>query len=314
MKRIPFFIFACLVMPMTAFISSCLDEKSDWEKQRDADDSKIQQYFTAHSITAQKHSKGFYYETVVSNPQGTALKENDVVDFYYKMSTLDGTLVSQISAPTDTALRCKLLNNSIAPEAIDYGMALMKTGETFRFYVPSYLAYGDYHNDLFPARSIFIIEVQVTNTQSESSVYDAQLDSVNRYVASNYTNAQKFADGLNYIETQTGTGNKPVDYDRISINFTRKYLDGKVIKTTGSTPVTLYLNQGQMVPGLEEGIKLMKAGGKAILVMPSSIAFKQSLCLVPEKIRADLLSQGIISSEVKPYSMIYYEVELVSVN
>jgi FKBP-type peptidyl-prolyl cis-trans isomerase FkpA len=141
-------------------------------------------------------------------------------------------------------------------------------------------------------------------------------------VTSNYTNAQKFADGLNYIETLAGTGVKPTSYDNVTLHFTRKYLDGKVIRTTaGGNPVKLYFNNGQadprlnyMVKGLEEGVKLMKTGGKAILVMPSSIAFMQSLCLVPEKIRADLLNQGIISSEVKPYSMIYYEVELVSVN
>jgi len=65
---------------------------------------------------------------------------------------------------------------------------------------------------------------------------------------------------------------------------------------------------------LEEGLKLMKSGGSAILVMPSSIAFKQSVCVIPRKVRQELVRDKIIIEEVLPYSILKYVVKLKAVN
>ena len=65
---------------------------------------------------------------------------------------------------------------------------------------------------------------------------------------------------------------------------------------------------------MEEGLLQIKSGGKATLIMPASIGFNQSLCIVPEFMRPDLLTAKQIVSEVLPYSIIMYDVELVTVN
>jgi FKBP-type peptidyl-prolyl cis-trans isomerase FkpA len=310
-QLLPILIFSLLFI-------ACKKEESDSEKQMKADDQKIQTYLTEHSKQATKHSSGFYY-VIDSTGDGAALKQSDVVDFAYKISLLNGTTVIEASDTSHLA-RFKLLSSSIAPAALDAGIALMKIGDKYTFYIPSYLAFGNYSSSLFPEYSNFIVEVKVIRSQTETDINDAQLDSIKNYVASNYPESsdpdalyhpQKFASGLYYIDNIVGTGSKPFSGNNVNINFTKKYLDGTVIRT--ATGVIFTMGYGQTIQGMEEGITQMHQGGKAILVMPSSIAFQQSLCIIPEKARALLLQDNYNIPEVLPYSMLEYEIILQSV-
>lgn len=300
---------AFMTLCLALFLSSCLDLKdSAYDKQNAADDQKITRYLSDNHIEAVKDFSGFYYQVLTPNATGADLAGNDVVDFNYKISLLDGTVVEDSMAAKKPA-QLKLLNYSIVPQALDKGISLMKVGSKFRFYIPSNLAFGDYRSSKFPSNSILVADVQVLKKQSETDVEVAQLDSIDHYVHAKYTNFQKLSSGLYYVENAVGTGNKPQFGERVIINMTRKYLDGTVIKSVNG--LNLILGANQAVQGLEEGIMQMRRnGGKAVLIMPASLAFKQSLCLLPQKIRAELLADELITSEVLPYSIVEYEVEL----
>jgi FKBP-type peptidyl-prolyl cis-trans isomerase len=285
---------------------SC-EEESFYTKQANIDDQKITKFLNDNNIQATKHSSGFYYQVLTPNDAGASLSLNDVVDFNYKVTLLDGTVVEDSMAAKKPA-KVKLLNYSIVPEALDLGISLMKVGSIYRFYIPSNLAFGDYRSSKIPSRAILLVDVKVIRKQSETEVEQAQLDSIDHYVQGKYANTKKLESGLYYIETVAGNGYKPHLGDRVRINMTRKYLDGTVIKSFND--VTFYLGHDQAVPGLEEGIMQMQTGGKAILIMPASLAFQQSLCLIPQNIRTELLQDQLITAEVLPYSIVTYEVEL----
>lgn len=288
-------------------VLSCQKEESYYEKQAKIDDQKISDYLTQNHIQAAQHYSGLYYQILTQNESGAALAANDVVDFKYKISLLDGTVIED-SLNAKKPARLKLLDYSVVPGAFDWGISLMKVGATYRFFIPSNLAYGDYRSSLFPSQAIFIADVKVYGKHSETDIDEAQLDSIDHYVQTKYGNSEKFASGLYYIQTLAGTGDKPHSGDRVTINMKRKYLDGTVIKSSNDLIIDLGYNQA--VQGLEEGIMQMRKGGKAVLVMPASIAFKQSLCLIPQKLRSELLQDNMITSEVLPYSIVEYEVEL----
>ena len=302
----------CTILFITGTISSCDQFKdSDYDIQAKADDQRINKYLTDNNIQASKQSTGFYYQVLTSNDAGTSLVQDNVVDFYYKVSLLDGTVLED-SISAKKPARFKLLNNTMVPEALDKGISLMKVGAKYRFFIPSNLAYGDYRSSSFPAKSIFIIDVQTAKAQSETDIEVTQLDSIDHFVKSKFQHYEKFASGLYYIDSIVGTGAKPHNGDRVTINFTRKYLDGTIIKSVNG--LSLDIGYGQAVQGLEEGLEQMRVGGKAVLIMPASIAFKQSLCVLPQKTRKDLLDDQMINSEVSPYSIVEYIVELKSVN
>jgi len=85
----------------------------------------------------------------------------------------------------------------------------------------------------------------------------------------------KTASGLDYIELEAGTGAQAEAGKTVSVHYTGKFQDGRVFDTSVSRgePITFKLGVGQVIKGWDEGIALMKVGGKAQLVIPSNLAY-----------------------------------------
>ena len=203
---------------------------------------------------------------------------------------------------------------SIVPQGLYYGIGMMKTGEEYCFYMPSWLAYSQYSTESFDSYSNFIIDVKVLSHTDKSELNNKEIDSIKNYVAHTDRDFEQTDDGLFYHEIEEGTGSTPVENSTVTFNFTRRYLDSTIIASTmGGDPVTVTLNKGEAVKGLEEGLLKMKEGGKALLIMPFNIGFKQSVCVVPESIQQNLFDKGFVFTSVLPFSIIMYDVELVKV-
>ncbi|MCK9305668.1 MAG: FKBP-type peptidyl-prolyl cis-trans isomerase [Bacteroidales bacterium] len=299
-----------LIVASSFVLTSCLGE-SDYEKQVKIDDQIISDYLAENDIQAQKHSSGLYYQTLTTNSSGATLKKNDVVSFYYTISRLDGTVIEEIDKAEDEPVKFKLLTYTIIPEGLDKGIDLMRVGEKFRFYIPSYLAYGSYSSGDFSTNCNFIVDVEVTDVESETEINTAQLDSIETYMADKYPDHLLIGSGLYFVDSIPGTGNIPMSGNRVNVDFERRYLNNSLIKNVTNT--SFYLDRGEAVQGLEDGLKQMREGGVGILIMPASLGFKQSLCVIPQKTRQDLLDDKVISSEVLPYSIIKYIVKLNSI-
>lgn len=81
--------------------------------------------------------------------------------------------------------------------------------------------------------------------------------------------------GLQFLEVTAGSGDAPQKGDIISMDYIATLADGTVLVDTYSqgTPVTTVWGQDRLLPGWEEGIGLMKAGGSAKMVLPPELAF-----------------------------------------
>jgi len=104
--------------------------------------------------------------------------------------------------------------------------------------------------------------------------------------------------GLQYVEITVGDGPSPQDGDVIVMHVVGSLPDGTEIvntKVQGQPAVAVY-GQEQLLPGWEEGVGLMKAGGQAQFLLPPDLAFGEE-------------GYGIIP----PNSQIFMEVELISV-
>lgn len=298
---------------------SCSIGDNDYERQVKIDDQILYKYMADNNIQAQKHSEGFYYQVITANPSGAALKKNDVVSFYYTITNLNTSTLQPQATPIETnelpgqkPALFKLLTYSIIPEGLDNAVSMMRVGEKYRFYIPSYLAYGSYSTSDFSANSNFIIDIRIVDAKTETEMDDIQIDSIENYVNTKYATFEKYASGLYFVDSIPGTGRKPIAIDYVSIDFSRKYMDDNIIKVEQN--VSFFLSQGKAVQGLEEGLMLMKEGGTSVLLMPSKLAFKQSVCVIPQKARANLLNDRIISTDVLPYSILKYVVKLEAVN
>lgn len=114
----------------------------------------------------------------------------------------------------------------------------------------------------------------------------------------NLEDAETTSSGLQYIEIEAGEGPTPETGDIVTMHFTGRLEDGTVFGDSYSQgePVSTVLGRGQLFPGWEEGLGLMKEGGKMRLVIPPELAF------------GDQQVPGI-----PPDSTVILDVELVSV-
>lgn len=85
----------------------------------------------------------------------------------------------------------------------------------------------------------------------------------------------KTASGLEYSEIVAGSGPAPKAGDIVSVNYTGTLTNGVVFDSSykRNKPFQFPLGQGQVIPGWDEGIALMKTGGKARLTIPPNLGY-----------------------------------------
>jgi FKBP-type peptidyl-prolyl cis-trans isomerase FkpA len=166
-------------------------------------------------------------------------------------------------------------------------------------------------------------DVKLVNIQSVEDIQreqDARLekfrqdeiDLLNFYLQENNISQTPTSSGLFYVETIKGKGKKAENGKMVKVNYTGKLIDGTVFDTSIESeakkaglfqpqrqyiPLDFELGAGQVIRGWEEGISYMNVGGKATLIIPSTLAYGPSG------------AGGII----EPYSTLIFEVELVDV-
>jgi FKBP-type peptidyl-prolyl cis-trans isomerase len=84
--------------------------------------------------------------------------------------------------------------------------------------------------------------------------------------------------GLYYLEVLTGTGRTPLPHDSAFVMLKEMFIDETVYYSNEGTKDTIAFRvaEGSVIYGLDEGITFMKEGGKASLLIPSSLAFGSS--------------------------------------
>jgi FKBP-type peptidyl-prolyl cis-trans isomerase len=302
-------------------LQGCLDaSESDYERQVREADEFLEAYITENNIDAEKQNSGVYVEILHENEEGKQVIEDHVAGILYTIMHLEGGYEIETHADTLNPLRFSYSYgynfHSLYPPGLNYEIGKMKQGERFRFYIPSYRAFEGYsHEDFFDAHSHFIIDVDLIEVKTEDEMYNTELAFIQQYIHENAAEAESYPNGLYHEVIEEGTGAVPGTNSQVELHFTRKYLDGTLIETTkNDEPKRVYLNNNELVDGFETGVRLMKEGETANLIMPSRIAFGKSVQVIPQALRDELAENGDIWPITKPYSPVIYEVELLSVD
>ena len=127
---------------------------------------------------------------------------------------------------------------------------------------------------------------------------DKEKELINQYVTENNITVTPTVSGLYYIETKKGKGTSPSEGQTCYVHYKGMLLDGTVFDSSieRGEPFPFPLGQGQVIKGWDEGIAMMKKGGKALFIIPSSIAYG-------DRGAGDL---------IPPYTPLLFEVELVN--
>ena len=83
------------------------------------------------------------------------------------------------------------------------------------------------------------------------------------------------ASGLKIIDIKIGTGDEAQNGQTVSVHYTGWLADGTKFDSSldRGQPLSFILGAGQMIPGFDEGVAGMKAGGERRLIIPPDLAY-----------------------------------------
>lgn len=121
----------------------------------------------------------------------------------------------------------------------------------------------------------------------------------NEEVLKRYPTAQKTNSGLYYVVKTEGTGKNPVEGSDMVMNIVGTLANGREFDNSKKSggPVTLNTSQIGGVPGLVEGMAMMKEGSSYTFIIPSTLAFGK---------------RGA-GAEIPPSSTLIFDVDLIAV-
>lgn len=211
-------------------------------------------------------------------------------------------------------------------KGFDEAIGKMKKGSKATVVVPSAMGFGEKGKrdmsgqEMISPFSPVVYDVEVLDLQTKSEHEKATKDEeatakrtaavamakepslIAQYVRDNNITAKPNGSGLYYIEKVKGKGPKATAGKKVKVHYTGKLMNGKVFDSSldrkPSTPYAFTLGKGEVIPGWDEGISMMSAGGKATLIIPSKLAY----------------GENGMGKEIPAYSPLVFDVELVSIS
>lgn len=114
------------------------------------------------------------------------------------------------------------------------------------------------------------------NEMADLNKYLVQKDRerIKNYIERKKINMIESPTGLWYQIIDAGNGKQFSDNDKIMMDFDCSLLDGtKCYSSKDTGPKELVLGKSEMEPGLNEGLRLLKPGAKAIFIIPPFLGF-----------------------------------------
>lgn len=119
-----------------------------------------------------------------------------------------------------------------------------------------------------PKIDAFLQERLALVAEKEKQAGDAFLEE-----AAKTADAQKTDSGLLYFELSPGEGATPDDGDTVKIHYRGSFRDGEIFDSSLEAGPPVDLSLAGLVPCFQEGLKLMRPGGKAKLICPPDLAY-----------------------------------------
>ena len=273
----------------------------------------IASFAQAQKVVKYSKSKttGLSYVMHKSN-KGPKLKLDDVVTLNLKYITSKDSLVFD-SWKMGKPIQLKIAKASFKGDLMD-GLTLLTVGDSASFLINAdslfTKTFGAPRPAFIDSSSFLRFTVKIMSTTTDAALKAEELKAekenamkenevIAKYIADKQITPSKSSSGLMYIITEPGAGEQAQAGKTVKVHYTGRLLDGTKFDSSldRNDPIEFKLGQGMVIKGWDEGIALLKVGGKALLIIPSNLAYG---------------SRGA-GGVIPPFSPLTFEVELVSV-
>lgn len=270
------------------------ENKVKMEEAKAAEQTTLQNYLKSANITVSPLASGLYFiDTKKGNNQKP--KVGDFGKIHFKVSTIDGNVLYSTYDQGEPMMweSGKDFDNKGVTEAL----SLMSKGSKASIIVPSSLAFGEQgRGQMIAPYTTLLYDLELvdilTKAQFEKEQADKErkaneekakakkeeMSNLQNYIKSNNIKVAPTSSGLYYLETKKGTGVQATAGKTVKVHYTGTLLNGKKFDSSvdRKEPFEFVLGQQQVIPGWDEGIALMKVGGKAKLIIPSQLGYGEN--------------------------------------
>ena len=246
--------------------------------------------------------------------KGRGAKVGDIMMINFNMISLWGDTLIDLFEREPVAVRCGDLDLG---EGFAEALTNVPEGGEGHFVVPYSLAFDSVGlENLIEPYTSFVLNVKSTRyyTQAEYENYQKELyeaeDAENqkrleeeparieKFVKDHNVQVTPSETGVYYLEITKGTGPIVDIGDMVSIHYNLYNIEDKLIETSyGAEPMQFIYGRGEMVPGIEEALEYMRVGGKATIIVPSTMGF----------------GDVAIDKELPANSTVVFDIELIDV-
>ncbi|MFH2142198.1 MAG: FKBP-type peptidyl-prolyl cis-trans isomerase [Bacteroidota bacterium] len=269
-------------------------------------------FITSCSDDFTEHESGLKYIFFKENTNSIKPKQDDVLvlQMYYKTEK-DSILFD--TREIQGQFRMQMKEPSHNGGCIEDAFELMHVGDSARFLidaenfylytrkidVPSFIRPGE-----LLSFDIKLVEIfNINDWQGEKNKIhevneETEAEFLKSYLSSTSTKTEPLESGLYYIELEKGKGKNPATGDLVEINYLGYFTDGQPFDNSYETgkPYAFRVGINEVIKGMDEGVMLMKEGGKYRLIVPSKLGYGSN-------------EYG----PIPPYSTLIFEIELLSV-
>lgn len=241
-----------------------------------------------------KTSEGLVYKMIVDSAGDKHPKVNDIVAMHVNIRIGDSVLLNSRQMNNGEPFKFPLMDGTFKSDWVT-GIPLMTAGDSAIFYVPVDTA-KKYAQGQFPpfakSTDTVVYEIKLVSVESAEEMKKQQEEAsakqmgeddkkLQAYFAEKGLKPNKTESGLYYIIDQEGTGALAERGKKVTVNYTGTGLSGKAFDSNvdpqfqHTEPFSFTAGVGEVIPGWDEGIQLLKKGSKARFFIPSPLAYGQ---------------------------------------
>jgi len=167
-----------------------------------------------------------------------------------------------------------ILNSGSFIKGTDEGIVGMKVGGVRTMIIPSKLAYGDAGVGFIPPNTDLKVIIELLEVKDRVVAEMWKVDS---------TSFKTTASGLKYAIISQGEGPAVEAGKVVTVHYSGYLQDGTMFDSSveRDEPIQFVVGQGQVIPGWDEGMQLLKKGDKARFIVPPQLGYGE---MVLEKI------------------------------
>lgn len=224
---------------------------------------------------------------MVQTTKGTPVKAGMMTKVHYTGFFTDGKIFDS-SVQRGEPIEIPIGKGKVI-KGWDEGIQLLKVGEKARLIIPYTLGYGEKGRGPIPGKATLIFDVEVIDAHEAPAVVQFDVKGKDTLTT---------ASGLKYIMVKEGTGVQAVAGKKVSVHYSGYLTDGKMFDSSveSGQPFSFVLGNKQVIAGWDEGIALLKVGGKARLIIPYNLGYGE---------------QG--NGPIPPKATLIFDVELMGV-